>query len=100
MSKTRSVPSWATRRRSRRLLGSDATLFKMRDALCARDEDGNKVQIKKRRFPVFLTLQWVWNNKRVIVPGTNLVLETVGSSRPVREEIAIDEIGGGFGSAP
>ena len=28
------------------LLGSDATLFKMRDALCARDEDGNKVQIK------------------------------------------------------
>ena len=72
------------------LLGSDATLFKMRDALCARDEDGNKVQIKKRRFPVFLTLQWVWNNKRVIVPGTNLVLETVGTYL-FGKRFAIDE---------
>ena len=72
------------------LLGPAATLFKMRDALCARDEDGNKVQIKKRRFPVFLTLQWVWNNKRVIIPGTNLVLETVGTYL-FGKRFAIDE---------
>jgi hypothetical protein len=33
------------------------------------------LKIKKRSFPIFITIKWVANNLGVIVPGTNLVLE-------------------------
>ena len=72
------------------LLGPNAKLFRMRDALYEEDEisssgsepprAGNKARsIKKRAFPVLPALEWVWTNYRVIIPGTNLVLETIGT---------------------
>ena len=59
------------------LLGSEATLFRMKDALV--DSDGKDIKIKRRAFPILSTLQWVADNPWVIIPGTNLVLETIGT---------------------
>jgi len=64
------------------LLGPDARLFRMRDAsiiLDATTGEKKTVAITKRAFPVLPALEWVWNNYRVVIPGTNLALETVGT---------------------
>ena len=67
------------------LLGPDARLFRMRDALYEDDEGATPQtsrrgkEIRKRAFPVGAALEWVWTNYRVIVPGTNLALETIGT---------------------
>ena len=71
------------------LLGPNARLFRMRDALYEDDDASegksgeptraSRRSIKKRAFPVLPALEWVWTNYRVIIPGTNLVLETIGT---------------------
>ena len=67
------------------LLGPDARLFRMRDALYEDDEGATPQtsrrgkEIRKRAFPLGAALEWVWTNYRVIVPGTNLALETIGT---------------------
>ena len=38
------------------LLGSEASLFKMKDALV--DTEGEGIKIKKRSFPIYITLKW------------------------------------------
>jgi|TARA_B110000459_G_scaffold174003_1_gene196524 hypothetical protein len=43
-----------------------------------------------RAFPVVATVKLVWQNYKVIVPGTNLVLETVGTYL-FGKRFAIDE---------
>jgi len=72
------------------LLGADATLFRMHDGLAATDAFGNPETMKRRAFPVVATVKWVWQNYKVIVPGTNLVLETVGTYL-FGKRFAIDE---------
>ena len=90
-----------------KLLGTDASLFKMRDGLVTNDSTNNlrtpgemfasgnqsssnfsttktaapsdQQKIKKRAFPIIPFFVWVFNNHRVIIPGTNLALETVGT---------------------
>lgn len=59
------------------LLGPEASLFRMQDAMV--DTNGKGITIKKRSFPIWITLKWVANNPGVILPGTNLVLETIGT---------------------
>ena len=61
------------------LLGENATLFRMKDALNERDDEGNRVRIERRSFPVAGAARWVWHNKGVVIPGVNLALETVGT---------------------
>ena len=61
------------------LLGENATLFRMKDALNERDDEGNRVRIERRSFPVAGAARWVWHNKGVVIPGINLALETVGT---------------------
>ena len=67
------------------LLGPDARLFRMRDALYEDDEGATPQtsrrgkKIRKRAFPLGPALEWVWTNYRVIVPGTKLALETIGT---------------------
>ena len=72
------------------LLGPEATLFRMHDGLAATDKFGNPISIKRRSFPVVATVKWVWQNYKVIIPGTNLVLETVGTYL-FGKRFAIDE---------
>ena len=73
------------------LLGPEATLFRMHDGLAATDKFGNPISASKRRsFPVVATVKWVWQNYKVIIPGTNLVLETVGTYL-FGKRFAIDE---------
>ena len=71
-----------------KLLGPDAALFRMNDALYEDDEDARRAsrparrdpkRIERRAFPKLAALTWVWQNYRVIVPGTNLALETIGT---------------------
>ena len=76
------------------LLGPNAALFRMGDALYEDDADRseyggakdatralgrNQRRIERRAFPALAALTWVWQNYRVIVPGTNLALETIGT---------------------
>jgi len=66
------------------LLGPKASLFRIQDALVMLEGGGGAgtggiVRIKKRSFPIFTTVKWVANHPGVIIPGTNLVLEIVGT---------------------
>ena len=63
------------------LLGQDAKLFKMQDAIemIEGGGEGEVIRIKKRSFPIWGTAKWVASNPKVILPGTNLVLETIGT---------------------
>lgn len=82
------------------LLGSDARLFKMRDGLVTNETAADlrtpgdmrsgmnsetkeatveTITIKKRHFPVLPFIGWIYTNYRVIIPGTNLALETIGT---------------------
>ncbi|EEH55935.1 uncharacterized protein MICPUCDRAFT_59255 [Micromonas pusilla CCMP1545] len=72
------------------LMGKDAKLFRMDDALKQTDGDGNVIAIKRRSFPFLAMTSWTWNNLGVIIPGTNLVLETIGTYLFGRR-FAIDE---------
>jgi len=60
------------------LLGPKARLFKMQDAMDGRTESANG-KIKRRSFPILVTAGWVYSNLGVILPGINLVLETIGT---------------------
>ena len=70
------------------LLGPEATLFRMHDGLAATDKLA--IISISAVVSVVATVKWVWQNYKVIIPGTNLVLETVGTYL-FGKRFAIDE---------
>lgn len=57
------------------ILGSEARLTTLDEALCVKERDWSR----RRKFPLYGTLKWAWQNPGVIAPGIRLGFETLGA---------------------